>query len=250
MTPSEREKLRSITGMVHSTETFGTVDGPGIRFVMFLQGCPLRCLYCHNPDATTGRGGEIWTAGQAVDEIIRYRHFIKSGGVTFSGGEPLLQAQFVEAATRLLHEEGFSVAIDTSGCEDPCEVHSAIDAADLILLDIKAFSPSICERLTGQSNEMAIATLDYCEESKKPVWVRHVLLQGYTLNEQELENLAAFLADFSCIERIELLPFHKLGEPKWEQMPRTYQLRDVPATTREETEWAKGFFTRHGLKVQ
>ncbi|MDL2324344.1 pyruvate formate lyase-activating protein [Ruminococcaceae bacterium OttesenSCG-928-A16] len=250
MTPQEREQLRSITGTIHATETFGTVDGPGIRFVLFLQGCPLRCLYCHNPDATTGKGGQIWTAGQAVDEIMRYRQFIKNGGVTFSGGEPLMQPKFVEATARLLREEGIHTAIDTAGCQDPDDVAPALDAADLILLDIKAFSPQIAERLTGQTNELAIATLDYCEEVKKPVWVRHVLLEGYTLDEKELDGLAEFLTQFSCVERVELLPFHKLGEPKWDEMARTYELKDVPATTREQTEWAKGFFTRRGLKVQ
>lgn len=250
MTATEREQLQSVTGVVHATETFGTVDGPGIRFVLFLQGCPLRCLYCHNPDATTGAGGRVWTAGQAVDEALRYRQFIKSGGVTFSGGEPLMQPGFVEAACRLLREEGVHTAIDTAGCQDPDEVAKAIDAADMLLLDIKAFSPSLAGRLTGQNNEMAIATLDYCEAARKPVWVRHVLVPGYTLDEAELDGLAEFLSEFHCIERVELLPFHKLGEPKWEEMRRTYKLREVPATTREQTEWAKSFFTRRGLKVQ
>ena len=250
MTEAEQIALRKVHGNIHHTETFGTVDGPGIRYVFFLQGCPLRCLYCHNPDSLSSHGGTSWTAGQIADEALRYRSFIRSGGVTFSGGEPLIQPEFVTAAIRLLHHEGIASAIDTSGSENPQRAKAALDAADLILLDIKAFSPELCTTITGHGNHNAFATLDYCDSIGKPVWIRHVLLQGYTLDEAELAPLAKYLAAYSCVKRIELLPFHKLGEPKWAAIEKSYLLADTPATTREQVAWAKSFFTANGLKVQ
>lgn len=246
----DMEKLRQVTGAVHHTESFGAVDGPGLRFVLFLQGCPLRCLYCHNPDALPFQGGEQWTVGQAVDHILRYKNFIKSGGVTFSGGEPLSQPAFVAAVSQLLHREGIHVAVDTSGCEPLSRARPAIDEADLLLLDIKAEEPALCLRLTGRAPTNAFLTLDYCESTGKPVWIRHVLLQGYTLDQALLESLAARLKPYRCIQRIELLPFHKLGELKWERLGRPYLLQDTPATSRVELEQAKALFTAQGFVVQ
>lgn len=242
--------LRQVKGVIHHTESFGAVDGPGLRFVLFLRGCPLRCLYCHNPDALPFSGGTLWTAGEALDHILRYKNFIKNGGVTFSGGEPLAQADFVAALSQLLHGEGIHVAIDTSGCEPLPYARHAIDEADLLLLDIKAADPELCRRLTGMDNANALLTLDYCESTGKPVWVRHVLLRGYTLDPAQWELLAQQLAPYRCIQRLELLPFHKLGEPKWEQVRMSYQLKDTPATTQEELAEAKAFFAARGFNVQ
>ena len=253
MDPPERDELKALRatrGAINSYVAFGTVDGPGVRFVLFLQGCPLRCLYCHNPDSVMGGGkSEIWTAEQALDKILRYRGFIKSGGVTLSGGEPLMQPEFVYALTTLLHEAGLHVAVDTSGCQDLAKVQKAIDAADMLLLDIKAVDPEVSVRLTGQDNVNAFATLDYCEKTGKPVWIRHVLLRGYTLDAEQLDALAKRLKQYSCVEMIELLPFHKYGEEKWKKIGRPYTLADVEATTEEEAAWAREFFTRQGLKV-
>lgn len=231
-------------GRIHSRESFGTVDGPGIRFVLFLQGCPLRCLFCHNPDSQTGMGQDYVSAEEMVREILRYKSFIQSGGVTFSGGEPLIQAAFVKECADLLHREGLHIAIDTSGSESPNEddVRAAIDAADMLLLDIKAAQDEVAVRLTGRDLTNAFATLDYCEQTGKPVWVRHVLLTGYTLDETQLQILAQRLSTYSCIERLELLPFHKMGETKWTAMNRSYQLYDTPATTKEQARWAAEFF--------
>ncbi|MFV0414319.1 MAG: pyruvate formate-lyase-activating protein [Oscillospiraceae bacterium] len=248
--PENEADLRKVEGAVYSIETFGTVDGPGIRYVMFLQGCPLRCLYCHIPDSVTTHWGTIWTAGQAVDVSLRYRTFIKNGGVTFSGGEPLMQAKFVAAATRLLKAQGLHVAIDTAGCMPVQQVKEAIDLADLLLLDIKAYDPDTAKRLSGQSSQSSFETLDYCEATGKPVWIRHVLLKGYTLNDGQLQALAHRLAGYTCVKMVELLPFHKLGEPKWELAGREYTLQKVPATTKEETAAAKAIFEAEGLKVQ
>lgn len=251
VTPQVIEKLRAVKGQIYSIETFGTVDGPGIRYVLFLQGCPLRCLYCHNPDSVTINAGKEWSAGEAVDDILRYKNFIKSGGVTFSGGEPLLQPEFLIAVSTLLKEEGLHIAIDTAGCMKVAgEVKEAVDTADLLLLDIKALEAEMAREISGKTSDQAFEMLDYCESIGKPVWVRQVLLKGYTLDKGQLTKLAQKLAKYSCIERVELLPFHKLGEPKWQDIDRPYTLYDTPATTKEEAEWAREIFRKEGIKVQ
>lgn len=250
MTTEERKHYESVQGFIHSWESFGTVDGPGVRVVFFLQGCPLRCLYCHNPDAVSTQGGEVWTAGQLVATCKRYRNFMRGGGVTLSGGEPLLQAEFCEAVIRLLHEEGVHVTIDTSGCIPLEKAKTAINLADLLLLDIKALDPETSEKLTCNNGKNAWALLQYCEAANKPVWIRHVLLRGYTLEDETLNNLANRLKAYRCVQKVELLPFHKLGEHKWENLGRPYTLADVPATTGSEAERARDIFRARGLSVQ
>ena len=247
-----KQELAEISGAVHKTETFGAVDGPGIRYVFFLQGCQLRCLYCHNPDSIPNTGGTTWTAGQVVKEVLRYKSFIKSGGVTFSGGDPLLQPQFVYAAATLLKDEGIHTAIDISGAQDPAatDTQKAIDAADLILLDIKAWNDEVAKALTGRDTKHSLATLDYCEAAGKNVWIRHVLLSGYTLDDTQLAAMADHLTSYKCVQRVELLPFHKLGEPKWQGLRQKYLLADTPATTKAQTEHAKAIFSARGLQVQ
>lgn len=250
MTEGDRRRLGEVPGLVNSTETFGTVDGPGIRYVQFLQGCPLRCLYCHNPEIAFCPGGYRTTAAKTVADIERYKNFIKSGGVTFSGGEPLIQAEYVEACSKLLHEKGFHIAIDTSGSERMERIQSAVDEADLIMLDIKAINPEVCLRLTGRDNSNAFSLLDYCEKVHKPVWIRHVLVRGYTLDEQQLHTLGERLTKYTCVERVEILPFHKLGELKWEKCGVPYKLGDVEATTKEEADWAREIIRGYGFTVQ
>ena len=246
---ADRKKLLETSGRIYSVVTYGTVDGPGIRYVLFLQGCPLRCLYCHNPDSVTGDGMATWTAEHALANILRYRTFIQSGGVTLSGGEPLAQPRFVLALTKLLHENGIHTAIDTSGCIPPDSVSEVIDAADMLLLDIKAYDPEISRNLTGQDNKNAFATLDYCERTGKPVWIRHVLLRGYTLDDAQLDSLARFLKPYSCVKQVELLPFHQLGAGKWKRMGRAYALTGVQPTTDEEIQHAREIFHRHGIEA-
>lgn len=250
LSPQEESDLSSVRGSLYSRETFGTVDGPGIRYIFFLQGCLYRCLYCHNPDSVACRGGELWTAGQVLEETLRYKNYIRSGGVTFSGGEPLMQAEFVEACTRLLHSRGIHVAVDTAGVPLTDAAASAVNNADILLLDIKAIDDEMCRRLTGQTNRYSLEMLDYCEKIGKPVWLRQVLLRGYTLDDAQLNLLAQHLSKYSCIDRVELLPFHKLGEPKWEGLDRSYTLADVEATTREEADAARELLRSYGLKVQ
>ncbi|MCL2105923.1 MAG: pyruvate formate-lyase-activating protein [Oscillospiraceae bacterium] len=236
-------------GLVHHTESFGTVDGPGVRFVFFMQGCGLRCLYCHNPDAVCARGGEAWSVEQAARAVLRLRNFVQ--GVTFSGGEPLLQPEFVRDLALRLAREGIPAAIDTAGAPELTEkTKAAIDAAALLLLDIKAADSGLARALTGAGNERAFETLDYCEAAQKPVWLRHVLLPGWTLERSRLEALAERLRPYRCVELVELLPFHKLGEPKWEGLDRPYLLKDTPVPTPEEIAWAREIFTERGFRVQ
>ena len=252
LTEEQKEELKKVPGTVHNTESFGAVDGPGIRYIFYLQGCPLRCLYCHNPDAIPGKGGTTWTAEKAVKEVLRYKSFLKSGGVTFSGGEPLLQPEFVYAVTALLNDEGFGTAIDTSGSQSPDNpaVQKAINAASLLLLDIKAWNSQTAIALTGKDTTNALATLNYCETIQKPVWIRYVLLSGYTMDDEQLAAMADYLAGYRCVDRVELLPFHKLGEPKWQHTEKKYLLGNTPATTKSQAEHARSILSARGLRVQ
>lgn len=248
MTISNAEiPLQDVVGWLHSTESFGAVDGPGVRFVAFLQGCPLRCLFCHNPDTWDANGGKIVTASELVKDICSYKSFIKKGGVTLSGGEPLLQADFCEAVTILCHEQGFHVALDTAGCVPLAVSHQAISAADLLLLDIKDIDSADCLTLSGQSNANALATLNFCEEIRKPVWLRHVLLPEYTLYAEKLHRLGEYIARYSCIEKVELLPFHTMGLFKWESMGLTSKLIGIEPPTEREIAAAKATLIAAGV---
>ena len=240
----------AVMGKVHSMESFGTVDGPGIRFVLFLQGCPLRCIYCHNPDALSLDDGELKSSDEVFEYIMRFSGFIKSGGVTISGGEPLRQHDFCKDLLQKFKERRIHTAIDTSGIMPLQSVKDCIDLTDMLLLDIKAISPELCKKITGAGNENAIKTLEYCESTSKPVWIRHVVVQGYTLEKRELEKLADFLTQFKCVERTELLPFHKMGEYKWKELGLNYTLYDTPSPTDDEMAGARKIFADRGLSVR
>lgn len=240
----------STTGNIHSVETFGALDGPGIRYIVFLQGCPLQCLYCHNPDSWEPDSKTQKTAAEVVADALRYKSFIKGGGITLSGGEPLLQAQFCEEVIDLAHKNKLKVAIDTSGSIPLSHCINAVEKADLLLLDIKAFSPELCQKITGQSNKNALEILNFRQSCRSPVWIRHVVVPGYTLDTDELTKLADYLAMYPCVERVELLPFHKMGEYKWEALGRPYTLTNTPAPTPQEMELAKKIFRDRGLAVK
>ena len=239
----------SVTGRIHSIESFGTLDGPGIRYVLFMQGCPLRCLYCHNPDSRSLEAGKLMTAGEVVADILTYRPFIARGGVTLSGGEPLLQPAFTCEVLDGCREHKLHSAIDTSGAIALAQSGPAIDRADLILLDIKALDDDLCKTLTGASNRNTLDTLEYCESTHRAVWIRHVLVPGYTLDEARLERLADFLLRYACIRKIELLPFHKMGEYKWEALMCPYELQDTQPPTDEDMQRARAVFLRRGLML-
>ncbi len=241
--------VSDIGGRIHSVETFGALDGPGIRYIVFFQGCLLRCAYCHNPDTWDCGDGTSTTAGEVVKKIIPFRNFIRSGGVTLSGGEPLLQPEFAAAVLKLCKEQGFHTAVDTCGAVPMEKCREALELADMLLLDIKALDTEECNKLTGMGNENAISLLRWCEEVKKPVWIRHVCVPGITLDEGKLKKLASFLRDFSCIEKVELLPFHKMGAYKWEALQIPFSLADTPEPSIEEMSRARAIFEDAGLPL-
>lgn len=229
-------------GRIHSFESFGTLDGPGIRFIVFFQGCPLRCQYCHNPDTWDREGGREISVGEIIAQVESCRNFIRSGGVTLSGGEPLMQPRFALALLNACRERGFHTALDTAGSLPLSQSAPLLDAADLVLLDIKALDSNECRELTSLDNTNELATLDYCEKNGKPVWIRHVLVPGKTLSDEKLQKLADFLRPYKCIQRIELLPFHKMASFKWEKMGIADPLADTPEPSEEEVCRARKFF--------
>ena len=199
--------MENVIGYIHSVESFGALDGPGVRYVLFLQGCPLRCLFCHNPDSwAVGRGQPIGSA-DVVRDILRYRHFIEKGGVTLSGGEPLMQPEFAASILEGCRENGLHTALDTSGGVPLLACRQAVDAADMLLLDMKAADEALFRRITGRSMDNTLEILEHCEDTGKRVWIRHVLVPGLTLEETQLHALGRLLRRYGCIERVELLPF-------------------------------------------
>lgn len=240
---------QDIVGYVHSYETFGAVDGPGVRFIVFLQGCSLRCLYCHNADTWKMNEGTKTTPKELFDKIIQYKNFIKKGGVTLSGGEPLLQPEFVLEVLKLCKKAGLHTAIDTSGGVSLESCKDVINEADMILLDIKDIDSEDCIRLTGQSNKNALAILNYCDYIGKDVWIRHVLVPQYTMDNFKLYRLARVLSWYSCIKKVEIIPFHKMGEYKWDYIKEDYQLKSVPPATAEDVERAKAIMKQYDLPL-
>ena len=222
-------------GRIHSLESFGTVDGPGVRFVAFMQGCPLRCLFCHNPDTWNPQGScqYEFTPKQLLDEVVRYRSFIKNGGVTVSGGEPLMQADFVSEFFRLCHSEGIHTVVDTSGALITERVLNMLDNTDLVLLDIKTMDPELYTRLTGVRQENNLAFLDILEERGITTWIRHVVVPGLTDNDKWLRQLGQYVTRYDCVEKIEILPYHTLGEYKYKKLGLEYSLDGVPPLSAE-----------------
>lgn len=223
---------------IHSLETFGTVDGPGIRFVAFMQGCPLRCLFCHNPD-TWDAGADCQyqlTPEELVAEAVRYRSFLRRGGVTLSGGEPLLQAGFVREYFRLCREEGLHTALDTSGFVCTDAAFAALDYTDLALLDIKTMDPELYPRLTGVGQANNLRFLDELQRRGIDTWVRHVVVPGLTDSDEWLERLGEHVARYSVVKRIEVLPYHTLGAYKYERLGLRYPLAGVAPLAQERAE--------------
>ena len=220
--------MAEITGRIHSFESFGTLDGPGVRYIVFLQGCALRCSYCHNPDTWDVKGGQEFTVSEVMQKIISCRSYIKSGGVTLSGGEPLLQARFVSALLDACRAEGLHTAVDTAGSVPLSVSAEVISKSDMLLLDIKSLDDELCRAMTGQGNRNTLETLRFCEESGKPVWIRHVVVPGLTADMESLKRLAEYLGKFSCVRRVELLGYHKFGEYKWDALGFSNALKETP----------------------
>ena len=236
-------------GRIHSVESFGSADGPGVRFLIFLQGCPMRCRYCHNPDTWKLDGGTLMEADELLDKAERYRSYWgPEGGITVSGGEALMQVPFVTELFEKAHERGINTCLDTSlapyTTQEPW--HSNFErlmaSTDFVLADIKHIDPVEHQKLTGHGNENILEALRWLSDHKIPVWIRHVMVPGLTLTRDRLTALAAYLKPFKCIQRIDLLPFHKMAEYKWEQLHIQNTLLDTPEPTKEEIRMAEEIF--------
>ena len=228
---------------IHSIETFGTVDGPGIRYVVFLQGCNMQCKYCQNRDTWDINNGKYISVEQLVDNIKKYITYITPrGGVTISGGEPLLQPYFLITLFKELKKLGIHTAIDTSGMVEITDtIKELLSLTDLVLLDIKHIDPVKCKNLVGFSNEKEMAFAKYLSDNEIHMWIRQVLVPGYTDNEEDLLKLKDFINSLKTVEKIELLPYHNLGRHKWEALGETYLLDNVLPATQEDIEKARTF---------
>lgn len=227
----------STIGRIHSFESCGTVDGPGIRFIIFLQGCLFRCKYCHNRDTWDTHSGKEVTVDEIIKEAKSYRHFMNAsgGGITCSGGESMLQPEFVRDVFRAAKAEGIHTCLDTNGYirKFTPVVDEVLEATDLVLLDIKQIKDDIHQDLVGVSNKRTLDFARYLHTIGKATWLRYVIVPGYTDDEESAHLLGQFIQDMDNIEKIELLPYHKLGAHKWEAMGETYPLDGVNPPSKE-----------------
>lgn len=233
---------RTTMGRIHSFETLGTVDGPGLRFVVFMQGCHLRCKYCHNRDTWNTCAGQAISLDELVNKIEKYINYFKAsgGGVTISGGEPLLQIDFLISLFKKLKALNIHTAIDTSGMFDLTDkLKELISLTDLFLLDIKHINSDNCKELVGFSNEKELAFARYLSDVKKPIWIRQVLVPGITDNEEDLLKLKDFINSLSNVEKVEVLKYHSMGKFKWEKLGVKYELENVRNATDEDVKRAK-----------
>lgn len=222
---------------IHSFESLGTVDGPGVRFVIFMQGCPMRCKYCHNPDTWELNAGKDYSAEEAAQRALKYKRYFKNrGGVTVSGGEPLLQIDFLIGLFTLLKQEGVHTCVDTSGvCFDQSDerYEKLLAVTDLFLLDVKHIDDTAHRALTGRSNAAPLAFARYLSKRNKPVWVRHVLVPGLTDDDAALRRLREFLNTLTNVEKVEVLPYHTMGEVKYKKLGISYPLAGVTPPEKE-----------------
>ncbi len=235
MTESAQRK-----GYVHSLESFGSVDGPGVRYIIFLSGCAMRCQFCHNPDTWNMQSGKLYTADELLDQAERYRSYWGSkGGITVSGGEPLLQIDFLTELFQKAKERGIHTTIDTSGNpftrEEPFfgKFNELMKYTDLLMLDIKEIDEERHQTLTAQSNKNILDLAQYLSEIHKPVWIRHVLVPERTDYDEDLKKLDAFIQTLDNVEKVEILPYHTLGTFKWKELGISYPLEGINPPTSE-----------------
>ncbi len=215
------------TGRIHSIETLGALDGPGLRFVVFFAGCPIRCRYCHNPDTWEMSAGKEVTADEIVEKAKRYKPYFKNGGgITLSGGEPMLQPEFALEIMEKCRDAGISACIDTSGSVLNDRVKAALRCAELVLLDVKHTDPRIYHELTGGNLEDNRAFLDYCRAENIPLWIRQVIVPGWNSEPEDIDSLLDYIKGAN-VQKIELLPYHTLGKHKWETLGIPYRLEGV-----------------------
>ena len=233
----------SVIGRIHSIESFGSVDGPGIRFVIFTQGCHMRCQFCHNPDTWNVDGGEERTADDLVKQALRYKaYWGKDGGITVSGGEPLLQMDFLLELFKKAKAKGVHTTLDTSGNpftrEEPffSKFKELMEVTDLVMLDIKQIYEDKHKILTGWSNSNILDMAEYLSETGESVWIRHVLVPGGSDDDEQLIELDKFIKTLKNVDRVEVLPYHSLGTFKWEELGIDYPLKDVLPPSKERIE--------------
>lgn len=242
-------------GNIHSTESFGTVDGPGIRFVIFFQGCPMRCLYCHNPDTWDPAPNQQISAEELLAQYRRNAAFYRNGGITATGGEPMMQLPFLTELFTLAHTEGIHTCLDTSGiCFDPANparYDALLSVTDLVMLDIKHIDDAAHRRLTGHSNVNILAFAQYISEKGIPVWIRHVIVPGWTDDAAEQFRLGKFIGGLRTLKGLDVLPYHDFGKQKYAALGMEYPLADTPPVTVEEAAEARKQIMRgirHRLK--
>jgi len=242
-------------GYIHSTESFGTVDGPGIRFVVFTQGCPMRCLYCHNPDTWEIGAGTPTSAQEIISEYLKNRPFYKEGGITVTGGEPLLQIDFMIDLFKKAKQENIHTCIDTSGItysDTNSEYIKKLDLllqyTDLVMLDIKHIDPEKHKSLTGHDNKNILKFAKYLESKEIPLWIRHIIVEGLTDDETDLRKLGEFIGTLKNLKALDVLPYHTMGVNKYKELGLTYPLDGVKALPLEKAVKAKEFIFE-GIKA-
>ena len=231
---------------VHSYESMGTFDGPGLRLVVFLQGCRFRCLYCANPDTIALKGGTPTSPEEILKMAVSQKPFFgKKGGITFSGGEPTLQAEALLPLFSELKANGIHTCLDTNGGIWDHQVEKLLELTDLVLLDVKEFNPKRHYNLTGQSNEQTLRTAKWLEDHGRSLWLRYVLVPGYSDFEEDIRELGKHFESYKSIQRVEILPYHRLGVHKYEAMGWEYKLNEVKENTPKQLERAKALFSEY-----
>lgn len=243
--------MKKITGKIHSIESGSTVDGPGIRFVVFTQGCTLHCLYCHNPDSHNMHDGQEISADEIIAEAEKYHSYMKfsGGGITISGGEPLNQPEFVKEILQKAKALGIHTALDTSGFVDLEIAKTVLEYVDLVLLDIKSFNPHTYFQITHVPLQPTLDFAKYLQAIHKPTWVRFVLVPNLSDDQENMAGLAQFIAQLDNVEKVEILPFHKMGEYKWENLRLNYKLKDTQPPTQTQMQNAITLFRQYNLAV-
>lgn len=232
--------MEKVTGRIHSFESFSTVDGPGVRYVIFLQGCPLRCKYCHNRDTRDVHLGELYDAESIVEKILNYKEYMgEDGGVTVSGGEPLLQIDFVIDLFKRLKAEGIHTAIDTSGFVDVDKLKDLLDYTDLVILDLKEMDNDTHKDLIGVDNAKILKFAEHISDSGVPMWIRHVLVPTITDKEEHLLKLKEFVSTLKNVEKVEVLGYHTLGSEKWEMIGDKFMLEGIPEASADDVKKAE-----------